>query len=536
MRTSLTVFASSVVLLPLLACGGDDTANAPFDAGGGDGAQSDSSTGDGGVGDGASPNGIFVVEHHNHGNRDGVYVDAKLTHAAVAGMHLDTSFVAKMPGSTTYTQPLFAPVAGKNAVIIATEQNVVYAFDAAGGATLWKTPALVPSSKLANFACGNIDPLGITGTPVIDLAGRVIYLDAMTGTGQLKNHHKLFALSLDDGSVKAGWPVDVDTALAGVGFDSNIQNQRGALTLLGGKLYVPYGGFYGDCGKYHGWLVAVDVANPTLVTSWSTPGQGGGAWCAAGVSTDGTSLYITTGNTFNAGNNPQLWQGGDAVIRLGAGATFSKAPADFFVPKNWPALDSQDLDMGTHLLVVAKGVTPSALVLGFGKDGNIYVTDHAAMGGIGGQLSQLKAGNGELTGAATTYTTAAGTFVSFRVDGANANQCPKGNGNVGTVQIMAGTPPTAKMVWCSNESDLSLPATSMTDANGTDAIVWSMSSSDPTGQSRLYAYDGVTGTELFSGGGAADTMSTGVRYFNTPMIANGKVYVAANGAVYAFTP
>jgi hypothetical protein len=523
----------------LVACGGDDsttttnpdasTDGAPLPDGGGGG---DTSVGDSGKPPfDAGGSGITVLEHHNHGNRDGVYVDAKLTKAAVANMHLDTTFVAKMPGSTTYTQPLYAPVVGKDAVIVATEQNVVYAFSAADGATLWKTNALVPASKLSNLPCGNIDPLGITGTPVIDVVSRTIYLDAMTGTAKNANHHKIFALSLDDGSVKAGWPVDVDTALASAKFDSNVQNQRGALTLLNGKLYVPYGGFYGDCGGYHGWLVGVDVANPTSVTSWATPAQGGGAWCAAGVSTDGTSLFITTGNTFNT----KTWQGGDAVVRLTSGTTFSNTNADYFAPKNWLALDNSDLDMGTHLLVNAKGATPSSLVLGFGKDGNIYVTDHANMGGVGGQLSTVKGGSGELTGGATTFSTSTATYVSFRVDGGSGSACPKGNGNVGTV-LISGTPPTAKMVWCSNEGDLSLPTTSMTDANGTDAIVWSMSSSDPGQQSRLYAYDGVTGTELFAGGGNGDVMTTGVRYFNTPMIANGKVYVAANGQVFAFTP
>lgn len=541
MRTS-RLLVCSCSILALTACGGDDSTSNPNDGGG-----TDASTDGRPLGDGSSPDGgpqmdagPSVLEHHNHGNRDGVFVDAKLTKAAAAGMHLDTTFVAKMPGSQTYTQPLFvdAGIGGKDVLIVATEQNVVYAFDAAGGATIWQTKALVPPAPLGNLPCGNIDPLGITGTPLIDLASRTIYLDAMTTSGSMNNHHKLFALSLDDGSVKSGWPVDVDTALASAmpdPFDSNVQNQRGAITKLGNTLYVPYGGFYGDCGAYHGWLVGVDVTNPTKVLAWGTPAQGGGAWCAGGVSTDGTSLYITTGNTFGAGNDPNNWQGGDAVVRLAQGPTFSTMAADFFAPGNWPTLDAQDLDMGTHVLVNAPAATPSSLVLAFGKDGFIYVTDRANMGGVGKELSKLQAGGGELTGAVTTFTTASGTYVSFRVDGGSASGCPKGGGNMGTVKI-DGSPAKATMVWCSNESDLSLPITSMTDATGKDAIVWNMSSSTGGGSSRLYAYDAESGAEIFAGGGNGDVMKSGVRYFNTPIVAKGKVYVAANAQLYAYTP
>ena len=114
--------------------------------------------------------------------------------------------------------------------------------------------------------CGNIDPYGVTGTPVIDLGSRTLYVDAMTTPdGGTTKRHLVFAMSIDDGSMKAGWPVDV-AAKAGSGgtaFTSAPQSQRGALAILGDRLYVPYGGLYGDCGNYHGWVVAIALGDPT---------------------------------------------------------------------------------------------------------------------------------------------------------------------------------------------------------------------------------------------------------------------------------
>jgi hypothetical protein len=462
--------------------------------------------------------GVSVFQHHKTSSRDGVFVDPAFTKAAAMGIHIDPAFSAPLSGPV-YTQPLFleGAIGGKDVLVIASELNVVYALDAATGAQIWQTPPLASPVNLASLPCGNIDPLGITGTPYVDLGTRTIYLGAMTTPdGGATKKHMIYALSLDDGSVRSGWPLDVGAAIPG--FMSDVQNQRGAVLVLDGTLYVPYGGHYGDCGGYHGWLVGVDLANPANVKAWSTSAQGGGAWSAGGVSTDGTSLYVTTGNTFNV----STWGGGDAVVRLGRGPQFSGAAADYYAPSNWKQLDTADLDMGTHALVTAPSLTPSALVAGLGKDGNLYLMDHANLGGVGHELSKNAVAVGEINGAVTTYTTAAGTYIAFRVNGSGAS-CPNGRtGNMVAVKL-AGTPPHASVAWCANETDQSLPITSMTDASGSDAIVWNMGS-------QLYAYDGETGTELFSGGSLAN-----VHYFNTPIIAKGHLYLAGDSELYSFS-
>src|SRR6185503_16027553 len=130
-----------------------------------------------------------------------------------------------------------------------------------------------------------IDPFGITGTPVIDAASRTIFLDAMTtAVGGTTKKHKIFGLSLDDGSTRAGWPVDVSTLTAGTtAFHSQYQSQRAALALVGGTLYVPFGGLNGDCGDYHGWVVAVPIDRPSAPSVFATAAPLSGIWGPGGI-------------------------------------------------------------------------------------------------------------------------------------------------------------------------------------------------------------------------------------------------------------
>src|SRR5438105_3391590 len=225
-----------------------------------------------------------VLQHHKSATRDGLFVDAAFTRAAAAGLHLDTGFSAKVNGNV-YAQPLFVPADGgtPDLIVVATESNEVSALDAATGAALWRRTLGAPM-PLSQLPCGNVDPLGITGTPIADAQARTLYLDAMTQTGN-GARHLIFALSLDDGSTRAGWPVDVNAAIAG--FDSPVQNQRGALALLGGTLFVPYGGHFGDCGDYHGRIVAIPTSAPQSASGWQTRAQGGAVWGPPGISSDG---------------------------------------------------------------------------------------------------------------------------------------------------------------------------------------------------------------------------------------------------------
>src|SRR5205823_3185836 len=117
---------------------------------------------------------------------------------------------------------------------------------------------------------------------------------------------------IDDGSTRDGWPIDANTSIANgeVHFDSTVQNQRPALTILDGKVYVAYGGLAGDCGTYYGWLAGIDMGNPAAVSIWRSPLIGTALWGMSGPATDGQSLYMTTGNTTEPPSH--VWQGTEA--------------------------------------------------------------------------------------------------------------------------------------------------------------------------------------------------------------------------------
>ena len=125
-----------------------------------------------------------------------------------------------------------------------------------------------PAVQRSALPRGNIASFGVTGAPVIDEQRATLYVDAavMRGRGP---RQEIFALSLADGSIESGWPLDVATALGG-SFDPSVQNQRGALALFKGKIFVPFSGHWGDCGAYHGFAVGVSIDEPGKVTSFST--------------------------------------------------------------------------------------------------------------------------------------------------------------------------------------------------------------------------------------------------------------------------
>ncbi len=477
-----------------------------------------------------------VLQHHLHGTRDGWYVDPHLTPAAAATMHRDPTFHAPLPGPT-YAQPLYVTQGpgGRAAFIVATEQNRVVALDARDGAPLWVRHLGTPVPR-AQLPCGNLDPLGITGTPVIDPEARSIYVAATTtADGGVTTQQHIFALALEDGATRPGWPLEVSGLRAqGRAFTATVQQQRSALLLQAGRLYVPYGGHFGDCGDYHGWVVAVPVDQPTGATAWVTAARGGGSWAPGGISTDGAWLFAATGNTFGA----RTWGGGEAVIRLGPGATFSGEPRDYFVPSNWPHLDAADLDVGGSGPVVLEvpGATPSQVVVALGKNGVAYVLDRQNLGGLGtgdgttGEGVQSRhVASGPIITAAAAYTVASGTYVVFTATGTGRG-CPGTPGNLVALKLGATAPPTITVAWCADTPGRGAPIVTTTDG-ASDPIVWSVGAES---SNRLYAFNGETGAVLFAGGGPADQMRL-IRRFQTPIAVNGRIVVAADQELYVFT-
>ncbi|HKP56893.1 MAG TPA: hypothetical protein VJV78_09235 [Polyangiales bacterium] len=353
--------------------------------------------------------------------------------------------------------------------------------------------------------------------------------------------HQVFALGLDDGKIKPGWPADVGKVNAGgVTFNVPAQNQRGALLILGDMLYVPYGGHNGDCNDYHGWVIGIPLNNPAAPIGFVTKANAGGIWTPGGLASDGKSVFAATGNTMSGPlvafnfTTPATWGHGNAILKLSKDLKniAEGDTADFFTPQNWHQLDQSDLDLGGScpVLVSVPGATPSDLTVALGKGGAAYLLDRNNLGGMGGELQLLMVAPGSLAGgmiqAATTYPTVVGTFVAFR-SMQPLMMCGSGTGYIGGLKISAGSPPTMKLEWCGGNNAQSSPIVTTTDGKS-DSVVWYV------GAGKLMGLNGETGQTIYDGGGASDGTGT-LPKFQTPIAAKGRIFVAANAGIIAYT-
>ena len=246
--------------------------------------------------------------------------------------------------------------------------------------------------------------------------------------------------------------------------------------------------------------------------------MGGGIWGHSGVASDGTNTFVITGNTFNTGGN---WMGGEAIIRLQAGPTWTGQPTDYWAPINWFSLDNSDTDLGgvSAMLIDVPGATPSQLVLALGKDGNAYLLNRNNLGGIAAPVASLSV-DGTIRGqSSATYHTSQGTYFVFR---AASNQLK-------AYKVTATSPPTIVSGWSVTQNGQGSPWVTTTDRTN-NAIVWVVGAQ---GDQRLHGYNGDTGTEIYAGGGANELMS-GTRKWNSGIAARGSIYVANDNKVYAF--
>jgi len=468
-----------------------------------------------------------VLSFHNGVDRSGKFTVPGLTWERARSVHADPQFRAKVSGDV-YAQPLHWRADGANAsmLLVATEMDSVHALDAISGDEMWARSLGTPVDH-SLLRCGNIDPLGVTGTPVIDGSTGAIYLDADVAESSAP-HHRVFALSLKDGSIMPGWPVDIADALRAVhrSFNARDQNQRGALTSLDGTLYVPFGGHLGDCGDYHGWIVGISLKDPGKLTSWSTRARGGGIWAPGGISAIGQSVFVATGNTFNA----STWSDGEAVLRLTGGLHRSDDRRDYFAPANWHALDLDDADLGATnpiILDVDNQHGRQALILALGKDGRAYLLDRNNLGGIGGSLAVEAVSKRPILAAPAVYTMAGDAFVAFQ---GHSERCPSraADGGLTVLKIRGGLHPTISTAWCSRVRGASSPIVTTTDG-ASEPIVWVVGAE---GDNRLHGFRGDNGEPVFNGG--TGPAMAGLHHLQTLIATKDRLYVGADQRIYAF--
>ena len=348
----------------------------------------------------------------------------RLRLSAAANLARDVNFNGAIVGNV-YAQPLYVEGGPDNRakVIAVTESDNVYALDAVTGAIIWQRNVGTPSGSM-----GLISTVGITGTPVIDLASRSLILVAVISGP----NNMIYSLNVDTGAINPGFPIDVNASFPD--FSSSLDMQRGALMLLGNMVYIPYGG-YADIGNYHGRVLGVSLDGSQL-GSWATTSLKSGIWTPGGIASDGTNLFVATGNA-PGGTTP--WGGSEAVIRLQPGPVFSGSTTDYWAPTNWQSLDSGDTDLGgtNPIIVDVPGATPSALVVAIGKDHNAYLLDRANLGGITAPVAQAVVSTGLVINSPATYRTSQGTFVALRPV----------SGTLTAFKITPTSPPTIATGW-----------------------------------------------------------------------------------------
>jgi outer membrane protein assembly factor BamB len=274
---------------------------------------------------------------------------------------LTKGWTAGLDGAV-YAEPLV--VGGQ--VIAATEGDSVYALDPSSGKTLWHQKLGTPVAR-STLPCGNIDPLGITSTPAYDATTATLFAVA-----EVKGPaHTLFALDPATGTVR--WSRNVDLP----GHPARNQQQRAALAVGNGYVYIGFGGLAGDCAQYSGEVVGVPVSGQGDTISYTVPvAREGAVWATGGpVIDESGNLYVSTGN----GSSTSKYDGSDSVVELSPKLQMISR----FAPSTWVSDNARDLDLGS----LSPVLVPGGYVFIAGKRGTGYVLRQGALGGIGKQVS-----------------------------------------------------------------------------------------------------------------------------------------------------
>jgi Repeat of unknown function (DUF346)/PQQ-like domain len=451
----------------------------------------------------AAVSGAWTTYHHDDARTGN---DSSLGQARTA----TTGWVSPTLDQEVYAEPL---VFG-GAVYVATLNDTVYALNQSSGAVLWSKHLGTPQTS--GWACGNFSIQGILGTPVIDIAANRIYAVAEVVITGVTTYH-LFGLDLANSG-----NVVLNSTLTSSGFDWTIEQERGALALHGGVVYVPFGGRAGDCGNYHGYVYPVPTSTGTVGAPYVTPGQGMGIWSAGGVVVDDATgnVFVSTGNGTGTGcdansNGTPVYEN-DAIARL---APSTVAHQDAFLPQDWKAnWCDNDQDLGS----IAPVLINSNLMFTAGKWGGGFLLNPNSLGGMDGQLfptpkpqtySQAEVCFGNHSDATFGSFAYAAPFVYVECEGQ------------GLVALNVNTT-TKTFTPC----DATCPAPNWSAGSGTygppivaGGAVWV--ASDGGG---LTAFNATTGGQIYQSAGF------GINRFVTPAEAGGQVFVPSHKVIRSF--
>ncbi|HEX3968801.1 MAG TPA: hypothetical protein VHW70_12615 [Edaphobacter sp.] len=443
-----------------------------------------------------------------------------------------------------------------NILYVATEHDSVYAFDADTGVQIWKTSILGAGETTSDdHGCSQITPeIGITSTPVIDRrqgANGTLFTVGMTKDANGGYHQRLHALDLKTGAEVSGSPTEVAASYPGQGdnsqngnvvFDPSQYAERAALLLLNGNLYTGWTS-HCDIGLYTGWVIAYSESTlqQTQVLNLTPNGHEGSIWMSGdGMAADSAgSIYLLDANgTFDAtldiNGFPTKGDYGNAMVRLTTSPKL--AVADYFETFNTNAESADDLDLGSGGELLLPDQTDANghvfhLIVGAGKDRNIYLADRDNMGKFNPANNPMDSNiYQELPGAMSglVYSTPAyfNGVLYYAADGDNLKAFPLVNAKLAT------TPSSVSAVKFPHPG----PTPSISSNGTQNGIVWALESS-LTASGVLHAYDPANlAHELYNSSQAAngrDSFGNGNKFI-APMIVNGKVYVGTQNGVAIF--
>jgi outer membrane protein assembly factor BamB len=446
-----------------------------------------------------------------------------------------------------YVSKLTIAGSAHNVVFAATENGSVYAFDADTGTMLWHVSMLASGESTSDtHGCSQVTPsIGVTATPVIDRAAGthgVIYVVAMSKDSSSAYHQRLHALDVTTGAELFSGPKEIAAtypATAGgtaTTFDPGQYEERAALLLANGLVYTSWTS-HCDASPYMGWIIAYDqtsLAQKSIVNvAPNSNGLGPAIWMAGGgPGADATgNVYLLTANgvfeTTLANGFPNKQDYGNSFLKLN-GQTL--AVTDYFTMSNEVTESAKDQDLGSGGEMLLPDLTDTTktvrhLVLGAGKDGNIYVVDRDAMGKFNSSSNQIWQ---ELDNVVAGGVFATPAYFNNTVYYGDVGASLKA---FGITNAKLSTTPTSQ-----TSNQFAYPGTApAVSANGTtNGIVWAIENATPA---VLHAYDATNLTrELYNSNQAAsgrDGFGAGNK-FVTPAIADGKVFVGTPNSVAVF--
>ncbi len=466
---------------------------------------------------------VNVLTQHNDNARTGANLNESILMPSNITVGQFGMLFKKTVDDQVYAQPLYVSNVSiasgiHNVVYVATVSNSVYAFDADSGAQLWHVNFGTPQNiNDGGWSCTDVTGnMGIIGTPVIDANSQTLYVVARTNEGG-SFFQRLHALDITTGADKPGSPVEVTTS----GFSELMQNQRPALLLANGIVYVGEGS-HCDVGPYKGYVFGFNATTLAQVGVFNPePGSDGASLWQTGqgpaADASGNVYFITSNGTWDGVSNFS-----DSFIKL----TPNLALADWFTPSDHATLSGGDTDINAAGASLIPGTN---LVVGGGKQGKMYVLNTANMGHLGSsnalQIFQATSGDQFQSSAVSWQSAANGTLVYIWGVNDALKAFKVSNGLLLTTPFAAG-PITQSYPG----GRLSISAN-----GGSNGIVWAYTApnnqehSSGPGVLRAYNADNIA-TELWNS--AQNSSRDGCNNISknaAPTIANGKVYLPSFG-------